>query len=75
MRVTIHGPDAKGRYEVHPATCNAEVLSRYPLTVEAQDRTAVVLEMFGDEIREDGDFRSRRADFDFAPCLKHLAGE
>jgi len=70
MRVTIH--DTKGGHEVHAASCNAEVLSQYPLTVEVADRTAAVHEVWGEEIREDGDFRSRRADFRFHSCLEQL---
>jgi len=67
--------DLDGRWEVHAASCNAEVLSRYPLTVDVADRTAVVLELYGDEIREDGDYRSRREHFEFGGCLADLIGD
>ncbi len=45
---------------------------RWPFSAEVRDRTAAVHEVWGEEILEDGDFRSRRADFRFHSCLEQL---
>ena len=71
-RVTIHGPSSAGRYQLHAADCSDNAAGGYPLTVEVEHRAAVVYELWADEIREDGDYKSRRDGLRFPPCLRDL---
>jgi len=73
MRVTIH--DTKGGYEVHAADCDDNAAGGYPLTVEVEDRAAVVHELYAVFARRssrNGAYKSRRDGLRFHVCLVDL---